>query len=72
MYNIINNVKCLFLQNSFFLSEKNRNFDIRVKNGTVFVTSSVEHKDKKNPVWFELPQCWTAHRLTIVKTKYEL
>ena len=24
-----------------------RNFDIRLKNGTVFVTSSVEHKDQK-------------------------
>ena len=24
------------------------------------------------PVWFELPQCWTTHRLTIVKTKHEL
>ena len=48
MYNvIINNVKCLFLQNSFFLSQKNRDFDIQLENGTVFVTSSVEHKDKK-------------------------
>ena len=34
-----------FFKIRFFLSEKN--FDIQLKNGTVFVTSSVEHKDQK-------------------------
>ena len=57
MYNvIINNVKCLFLQNSFFYLRD-------VIGGT---------QRSKNPVWFELPQCWTAHHLTVVKTKCEL
>ena len=44
-----------------FLSEKNR-YGLRdVIGGT---------QRSKNPVWFELPQCWTANRLIIVKTKY--
>ena len=53
----------MFISSKFvFLSEKNRGL-IDVIGGT---------QRSKNPVWFELPQCWTAHRLTIVKTKYEL
>ena len=36
----------MFISSKFVFSIW-ENFDIRLKNGTVFVTSSVEHKDKK-------------------------
>ena len=56
----------------FYLRKIEKNFDIRLKKRHSLRDVIGGKQRSKNPVWFELPQCWTAHRLTVVKTKYEL